>query len=419
MKRSFLVILGILIFGGCLFAEQLTLSQALDLSLQNNRELQSAQLKVEQAKANITQVWATVLPSLNLQSGYTKVHSYLTGTEYDLYANSLKLNQLVFSTYALSTIDAADLAYKIALDEYELARQTKIYEVISSFYAVLKAKQLRSVSQKSVVVLKGHLYKINEMKKVGLVTNLDRLKVEIRVREVQNGFLQADKYYQLAQLQLESLLGGEIEEKAKFDLVYDEKKLEFTLKPGKAYLVKALEQRSDYLMLLKIQKLLAINENVVKGSRYPVAYLAGVYGYIDTTSFKFAEANKDWSMTLSVSMPIFNGGAISARIKNAELERLKAAKNIEIFRQGLILQIREAVLSLNIASAKIQDLEVGYDLARQSLQEAKEKFRLGAGTNQDILDGELALRQAESSLISGKFEITLSKYKLKKVMGEL
>ncbi|MBT5988557.1 TolC family protein, partial [bacterium] len=101
----------------------------------------------------------------------------------------------------------------------------------------------------------------------------------------------------------------------------------------------------------------------------------------------------------------------------AGLNKKQIEVQIASLKEGIKVQIAEALLSIDIAQQGIKDAQIGVRLAQQSLSETEEKFKLGAVTSQEVLNAELALRQAETNFINAQFDDILANFKLKQAMG--
>ena len=113
-----------------LYASELSFSQTIQEVSQNNKEVQIAYFKMQQAKEKVNSAWSAVLPSLSFQGNYSKLHSYVYQRTYDIYTTGISLSQIVFSQEVFAALKAADLAYKMAYQEYVAVKQAQIYKTI-------------------------------------------------------------------------------------------------------------------------------------------------------------------------------------------------------------------------------------------------------------------------------------------------
>ena len=123
------------------------------------------------------------------------------------------------------------------------------------------------------------------------------------------------------------------------------------------------------------------------------------------------------SVSLSLSIPIFNGLATKANIDNGKAQlrsqeislrdaRLSAAYEIELARLSVIEQ-RESVA---VAT-------VGLETAEEELRVSEERFRLRAASMLDVIYARVAYSQARVSLVEAQYDYEIAKAELKDALG--
>ena len=78
--------------------------------------------------------------------------------------------------------------------------------------------------------------------------------------------------------------------------------------------------------------------------------------------------------------------------------------------------------AFNILKANKEIVEINaanLESAQEDLRLADERYKIGAGTLLEVIDAQLALTQAQSTLVSAKYNYQIASTYLKYIMNEL
>lgn len=150
----------------------------------------------------------------------------------------------------------------------------------------------------------------------------------------------------------------------------------------------------------------------------PNLFFAGGYlksdgAFLENTPIQTAKSG--YVNFIGISQPIFQGGAITAKIKKAKVEERKAA--LALLKE--IRDIRLEVISIYTGILSAQNSLDAYRVSKEQLKEAldyeREKEKIGKTTKADILKAEYQLLDMEASIldINNQIEIGLLTLKQK------
>lgn len=415
----------LLFFGFCfwapLFAENMTLSQAIDQALGHNLSLQAEQLKIEKAQIQIQTALASAIPNLKLDVSQSKLDSYSTrlATKSSVLVDysSLKLSStLVLGFHTLPVIQNSQLALQIAEYDYEAKRQSTIYQVMQAYYGVLKAQKASQLSEENLNLVTSLLNQTQNYYRVGFLTKSAVLQMEVRLKETQGKLLDAKKMVKLSTINLNLLLGYTLEQGVSLDAAIPAETIPTS---DKTSLLNLALNRSDVMSLTKTRDLLKAVVPVTQAAGLPNFVLLGQYGYIGTDQFTFDHDNRDWLVAGSVSWTLFDGLSTDGKVKEARNNLEQMERTLDLTKERICLEVTEALLSLESASASLETAQLGYQSATEFLDLTREQFNTGAITYQDVLNAQLAYQQAQTGLLSAQFDLLLAKAKLKYVSGTL
>ncbi len=147
-----------------------------------------------------------------------------------------------------------------------------------------------------------------------------------------------------------------------------------------AYVSKSLN-RPDILSQLESLRQAERNLSVAKGQLWPTVTANGNY----LAQQDPATNQIDGTMTLQVSMPIFDGGLIIAQIRqNKELVR-QSALNVENLKRTSDQDTRTAYVNFNASVAEVIVLREAAQYAAKNFQAQIEDYRRGVVSNLDVL----------------------------------
>jgi outer membrane protein len=160
----------------------------------------------------------------------------------------------------------------------------------------------------------------------------------------------------------------------------------------------------------------------------PSVNLTGQYNRLDeVTSFEIdTPAGKEkiqfgdvdnYSAVLTVTQPIFAGGAIPARINSARLLSLFTDETVRAAVQDVIYNAEHAYYDVLLSQ---QLLQISTDAVRSSqahLDNVKLRQRGGVASDFDVLRAEVELSNFQAEFIQNKNAISVAKANLIKIMG--
>ena len=167
--------------------------------------------------------------------------------------------------------------------------------------------------------------------------------------------------------------------------------------PSAGQLERYLQQsgaRPDVLSQIESLRQAERNLSVAKGELFPTVTANGNY----LASQDPVSNNIDATMTLQISMPIFDGGLILGQIRqNKELVR-QSAINVEQLRRTADQDTRTAYVNFNASVAQVVVLREAAQFAAKNLEAQVEDYRRGVVSNLDVLTALQDYQTARSQL---------------------
>ena len=125
------------------------------------------------------------------------------------------------------------------------------------------------------------------------------------------------------------------------------------------------------------------------------------------------------SIGLSLSGPIYQGGAINSSIRKSSARRDAARAGLLISTQNVMQDVADAWADLNVVAAVLASSDEQVRAARLALRGAKEELNVGEATTLDVLDLEQDLLEAETDRVDAQITRYVATYQLLSAMGLL
>jgi len=122
---------------------------------------------------------------------------------------------------------------------------------------------------------------------------------------------------------------------------------------------------------------------------------------------------------LKLSVPIFDGGARSARIQKAKLEYQKTQNLKERLEQAIAMEAKNAVQKLNSGLLTLQNQESNLQLAEKVYNTTKMKYEQGLGSNMEIYNAQTEWKVAQNNYYGALYDVIIAKIDYLKAIGKL
>ena len=125
------------------------------------------------------------------------------------------------------------------------------------------------------------------------------------------------------------------------------------------------------------------------------------------------------SIGLQFSMPVFAGGALESKHRQAVAQRNQAQQQLEATRRGIEVDVREAHTQVTSGAMRVAALEQGLVSAQTSLEAGELGREVGNRTNLDVLNLQQQVYDVKRDLSDARYGYLLTQLKLAALAGEL
>lgn len=397
----------------------LSLEDAIEMGLRESPTyLQAKKEFMIRQKTNASS-YSTMLPSI--YTGYVKsrTRSFLEGGEIYDSTDSYYNVRMEWDLTPGDFFDAFASHYdnNSAYFSFMDIRDLTIYEIISQYLNTLKLEKLFKSRETAVKRTENNLQLIEEKKQLGSASNAEVLQGKVSNLQAQSDLMETEKNRRVYLLRLKKLIGFE----AKDSLVLEEPEIDFKIPDKDSVLILAMKK--DPLINVYSSELKEARYNFTSTSLnnlFTVSFGA-VYQYQDEASPNWTrlEDNYDYSIGVSISIPIFTG---FSRINDMIISEMRvdlAELKLKEREKELSIEVEEYYMLYEEDRQRLELAETTVNFAEESYTAASERYRLGESTMIELLGAEEALLEAQYSLTETRFDWYLSLYRLKRLIGRL
>lgn len=407
-----------------------SLKQAWGIALERDHLLKAAQQRESAAQYTVSAAQASRLPKIDLEAGYMKLQSEPSALVNALiyknaaipiaqdsgYFSGVSVALPVFTAGRIS--NGIDAAMELANAAYAGSQQVRAalkLAVAEAYIAVLRGQRMLSASKSHIAAVSKHVEDVNNLLDKGFVTRHDLLATQVALADAKQRDLQLANATAMANAAYNRLLGRKLD--SAVDMVDIESPGKNEIAPDlQAALDAARNNRAELVQLDLQQSALKKQAASVLAEIHPQLGVVG--GWLKVQN-RYLLDDHSWWLGVALKWSVFDGGLIRHRASQISSMANSAAETREDFADLVELQVRQAWLALNEASARIGLAEQALSQADESLRLTRERYRLGLGPNSDVLDAETRRVQAYVNRDNALYDRCLASLRLQHASAKL
>jgi outer membrane protein TolC len=431
MKNSFRVLVLLLLSTACLAQEKLSLQQAVELTLQNNYDIQLRSNQLNVVKNNVSLANAGIMPLIT--GNFTNNHSVQnseqtlangTQQQQDNARNAntnvgINLNWRIFDGFAMfANYNRLQKLQASGELNFRLTVENTLAEVMNTYFDLVRQNQYIQSFLSAVAVSQIRLKNSQARYSIGKASKLEVLAAKVDLNTDTTNLLRQQDAFQQAKTQLNLLMGRGLE----IDFtVSDAIALQATF--SYAELLQAVQNKNPEIRLADIQQQVAkLNLTQVRASRYPGISVNTGYNFSNSSSalgFAREATGRGFTYAISASMPLFNGFLQSRNEKNANLGVNSAQIQFKQTQQRIQAQLQQAYQTYTTNLVLVRLETQNQETAKQNMDISLDKFRLGSLSAIEFREAQLNYVNASARTSDAQFQAKQAEIALKQLSGEL
>ena len=122
---------------------------------------------------------------------------------------------------------------------------------------------------------------------------------------------------------------------------------------------------------------------------------------------------------LQMNLPIFQGGLVRSRVREAQARYREATQRLDQQRRATTRQTRDAYLGVSAAISRVEALRAAVVSNTSALEATELGYRVGTRTSVDVLDAQRALYGARRDLSGARYDYVINLLALYQAAGTL
>lgn len=407
---------------------ELSLDEAVAIALATEPNIQARLSDYEAARERVAQALSPILPQLSgswtVNRQKTQFFSRQTiavgGAEATpIHSTSqtaqVTLSQLLFDfgkTFAAT--DVARNQAEVARLDAEVQKDQVILAVKEAYFDLLFAKRLVGVNAAALARAELNLKSAQGFFAVGARPKSDVTRAEVDVANARVDLIRSRNAVRLARVALNTTMGIAIDAPTEVkDLLFYQA---YPLEPGRL-VPEALGQRPEYRRVRALVS--AADASIRQAFRdfFPNVTGFSSYGGTFRDPQSVTDLEEVWTLGLSLSWPIFDGGNRLARYREATKSLEAARSRVQALELAIGQEVVQAHLNLQEAEERIQAAQKAVESAQENFRLAQGRFDAGVGTIIELTDAQVALTQAQATEAQALADYRTAIARLERALG--
>ena len=417
------VLLGALFFGAPAFSADLL--QVYREALSNDQQYAVARAIAEAGREKEPQGLAGLLPTIGASANtvwnenqYSPTNAPSYSNNYNTNAYNVNLTQPIFRWQNYVQYGQSKLLVIQTEANFAQASQDLILRVAQAYFDALYASENLKAVRANKQAISQQLEQAKKNFEVGTATITDSQEAQSRFDLASAQEIAAINDLEVKRYALRVIVGKDSGELNRL-------KTQAELKPPQpASLDKWVEAAGKDSFAVQAQQaaaeVAAKEVERVRAGHYPTLDAVANYGRSNTTlGLGNAQSIEAQNIGLQLNIPIFQGGYVNSKTREATANRNAAESALEGAKRTATLNAQQSYLGVVNGLAAIRALEAALVSSTSALESNKLGYEVGVRINIDVLNAENQVYVTQRDLAKVRFDTLLAQLKLKAAVGSL
>ncbi len=408
-------------------AKTMSLVDVYHQALAHDPTLASALSANKAAQEIIEQGKALYRPTVNFNADASTSRTHIryldsnvpaANSSFENYKAGVEARQPIYRKQNLVQIEQSKTQVSLADKQYNLSQQELILRTTQAYFDVLLAQDKIDLIGAQKTAILGQLEQAKATFEVGTSTITDVNEAQARYDLILAQEIAAVNEHEIALRSVEAITG---EIPNKLATVKSDIKVSVLSQTMQDW--QQVTAQNNLNIQIQQDTLKLAEQEVERANAGHLPTLDAVASYSDSYAngspsvFSAGNDLRNATIGLQLEIPLYAGGAISSRARQAVLNKQKALDDIEIARRKTDLETQRAYFNLSSSIAQVKALDQALISSQSQLDSTKLGYEVGVRTSVDVLNAQQQLFSAKRDLLQARYNYLVNIIRLKSASG--
>ena len=408
-------------------ALKLTLRDAVALALKQNPQVVLASLGVSQSEQERLVARSALLPQLNGNVSET-VHRVNLETAigfkfpgfpqhvgpYYVFQGGTGFAASVFDLTLWHRYRSSGMGIESSRAAGQTAREESVLLVVSQYLGSQRAAADVEAARSRVDLAQALYNQSADLQKNGVGTGIDTLRANVQLQNEKQRLIVARTQLQTSLYGLARLLS--VDPRRTIELADQVSFFDTPEVSSDQTLERAYNTRPELKEILSEQQRAQLDLRSAGDQRLPKLSVNGVWVEQGLTPAGIIPV---YQYQASLDFPLFTGGRIQAQRTRAELAIRQLKLQEQDLRNRIAFEVKTAIAQLEAARSEVNVANLGVQLAKQEVEQARDRFQAGVANNIEVITAQDELARANDNQIAALYRYNQARAGLAHAVGQM
>lgn len=434
----------------------LTLDDAINIALNNNKDIAISVMTVKKANAAVNQAFGYALPSVDVSGSFSRYlkkplmsfpdfGTLLQNATYSIlfdehliprdnnkfkpvenilqsfsqtnnFTTGITISQTLFSSTVFEGIGASHIYYDLSKSELSNTISKTVLSIQKAFYGVQLSKEVYDITKSSFDNAQANLVDVKALYKEGMVSEYDMLQSQVQVENIRPVVLQMENNLKQAKDGLKILLGlsqaEDIDVSGKF--IYQP----YDLTNEEGLIEQALTSNFDIKSLNLKKEVDKAYIQLDVANYWPNLAAFGNYTYAGSSDNWDFQTYSAATVGLNFSINLWQGNRTKNSVEQSTITYQQTEEQFAQLKEFTISSVKATVRDMKRVQTLIEAQTQNVEVAEKAYSIAKVRYNEGVGNLIEVQNSDLALKQARLNKVQSIYSYMVAKYELEQLLGK-
>lgn len=395
------------------------LRQAMAAAYQSNPKLDAERAKLRATDEDVSRAESGYRPTLQGSADLGRQNSvskpaFGGNGQVDPWGYSISARQSVFNGFRTTNeVAEAEASVKVGRENLRQVEATVLMEAVTAYLDVVRDIEIVRIRENNVGVLAHDLEGAETRRNVKEVTKTDVAQARARHAKAISATDLAKANLKVSRANYERTVGH-----APTGLANPPLKVKQLPHSIEEAWQTAEKENPNVSAAMYQEEAARFNVEKVRGELLPDVTVEANYNHRTDPNNLYTEQSSA-TITSRLTVPLYDGGEIRARVRQAKHSQVARLQEIEQARTETQANVTAAWSRMMAARAQLKSDQIQVEANRLALEGVREEERVGQRTLLDVLNAELEYLDAQIQLVSTRHDLVVASYQVLGTIGIL